>query len=254
MLDTRDAEISSLTAGNYLGGLLSLPELTAEHRTQRISEIVEEAWAARRAHPVYRQLRRDPNFVAAWKVFERAQKNTDIKKLASPTAPFSFLREFVERAGSVYEFSSLVKVASQNKNQASQNKNRYGATAERRRRAAKRAVELRGLIAKGVRLEDYMDTRTLDSLLGRLVEELAAASRKKYGGKREFARNELKGLAFSLLARCGLRSPAVVSHFARMVNVPCDEKTAQRYCNEAANKWRLMLARALRDTDKKDGV
>lgn len=249
MLSTRAPEISSLqTRPTTLSGLLSLAgNFTDESRSRAEAEIVSEAWEVRLAHPIYRSLKRNPSFTAAWTVFDKARKNAKSEKLKSAFAPFEFLRVIVEQAGEMYQFRSLGRVNVPNKR-------RYGATAERRRRAAKRAGQLKELMANGIRLESYEDNRTLNTLLDRLVLQLASTPRKQYGGKREYERKILIDLAFSLIVSCDLRSPAVVGHFARLVNAPCDEKTAQRYTNQAAKKWRLLLARVLRDTDTKDAL
>ncbi len=55
----------------------------------------------------------------------------------------------------------------------------------------------------------------------------------------------LKGLAQMLVSSCALQSPGVITHFARMVGIPCESRTAQRYCNEAGAWWEARMAEAL---------
>lgn len=226
-----DVELKSETPA--AGGLMSLSSLVgkSDDEAQKAAEFqkkLEGAWAVRRAHPVYKALQADPNFRAAWSAFESSKKRSASAGLKSPTAPFVFLREYVKYAGHYYSFG---KPRLHSKGYS------YGPSAKRRRQATKHATELVSLIDQGVRLSDYSKTPTLRSLLKDLLSELAATSRKSYGGARENERWVLNSLAHSLYVYCGLKSPAVVTHFARMVGASCEEKTAQRYCNQQARKW-----------------
>ncbi len=214
--------------GGLLGGLGQLRLNDAE--TKARSERIEAAWAVRRAHPVYRTLTQDPNFRQAWKIFERRHKAAETGELAADTAPFVFLREYVESAGFAYQRCGRASDA------------KYGAHAKRRRSAARHALALTQLLDAGIRLSDYSDTVALRGLLRKLTEQMQSTKRKEYGGQRDAERWVLKGLAQSLIIGCDLRSPAVLTHFARMVGVSCEPKTAQRYCSEAAERWRAALA------------
>lgn len=228
-----DVELKSETlaaeGGLSLASLLRKPEDGAL-KAAEFRERLESAWAVRRAHPVYKELQANPNFRAAWSAFENSVKRSTSVKLTSPNAPLLFLREFVTYAGHYYRFGKPPP-------KLPWRRDVHGPSAKRRRQATKHATELVSLLDQGIRLDDYAKNRSLHTLLKELISELAATTRKPYGGRRQHERWILTSLAGSLYMYCGLKSPAVLTHFARMVGASCEEKTAQRYCNEQARKW-----------------
>ena len=167
-----------------------------EHQwTLRRLELIEQAWLVRQRHPIYKWLKKKREYLAAWSVWERAIKQRRSPTITSPTASFVFIREFVQYAGFAYMLRQEPK------------RKALGAHANRRRKAAKYARDLDALLNEGIRLNSYTDTSTLRSLLGRLISELSAISRKEYGGAREHERWLLKSFALSLITGCGLKSP-----------------------------------------------
>lgn len=221
---------------NALRGLLNIgkpsPLVEAANALRREKQF-DEAWAIRCAHPVYKILEEDLHFRQAWKVFERARARAKDGKLADITAPLRFLREYVRAAGYAYEVRDLPGLS------------KYGPNIERRRSAISHAKALTKLLALGINFENYANTKSLQVLLETLIVELEAIKRKPYGGSRRLDRSILKHLAFGLISECELKSAAVVTHFARMVGLPCEPKTAQRYTDEAARQMRSILAAAL---------
>lgn len=209
--------------------LLALPSTTTQQRLADAAEaqqrLIDEAWAVRRAHPVYQLLTRDPNFKAAWTVFERRRKEASDGRLANPTVVFEFLQQVVTFAGSAYLASSHPS------------RSKSGGHTKDRKAAIKHADALGALLGNGLGLDDYSDTQRLSQLLKRLSSELHQTKRKKYGGTRAVERSILKSFALIMIVSCGLKSPAIVTHFANMVGLRCDEKKAQRYCNEGARTW-----------------
>lgn len=233
-----DAEVQPRTQNELLSGLLSLGEKAPTsgamewwHKEQ--ARLVDAAWAARRSHPVYKSLQADPNFRAAELVFQRRRKAATSGNLVSEGAPFLFLREFVRHVGYAYQFRH------------GSNLSNYGAHADRRRAALKHAKALRELFDWGVSFRDYFDTENCRRLLKKLCEELPQVKRKDYEGKRRAERWVLKAFASSLVTYCNLSSPAVITHFARMVGLACETKTAQRYCAEATKRHQELLAAAV---------
>lgn len=222
---------------NTWGGLLGL--LGVESWPTKRAGLVDQGWETRKAHPVYRQLLTDQSFLAAWRAFQSSAKRKKSLKAQYLNSPFLFLREFVRHAGFMYQFGHVRATS------------KYGPTKKRRDRAEKLSGELLGLLDQGVRLRDYMQDQTFRALLTTFVGELSATPRKEYGGVRSSERWVLKSLASSLLMYCDCRSAAVLTHFADMVNAPCDAKTAQRYFKEAAIKHRTLLATALSNTGNK---
>jgi len=210
---------------NKLSGLLGLGGLNHFREHERRVERLAVAWRVREAHPVYKAITIDPNFRAAWKVFEQRRKMASGSKLAADNGALLFLKEFVEHAGFAYQLRDGPDVT-------------RGADAKGRRAAAKHADALTALLSSGVRMKDYVDTHRLRELLAKLGDEMRSTRRKDYGGKRYMTRWVLKAFALSLMIHFELRSPSILCHFARMVGVACETKTAQRYCNEAAKDWR----------------
>jgi hypothetical protein len=233
-----DAELQPPTQNALLSDLLRLGEKVPTSSAMEWwrgeqARLVDAAWAARRSHPIYKSLQADPNFRAAALVFERRRRAAKGGELSSPSAPFLFLREFVRHVGYSYQFSRGARLSN------------YGAHADRRRAALRHAQALRDLLDRGVGFRDFFDTENCRTLLKKLCEELPQIKRKDYEGKRRAERWVLKGFASSLLTHCNLSSPAVITHFARMVGLACETKTAQRYCAEAAKRRRELLAAAL---------
>ena len=214
---------------NSLSALYGLGELAQERLHQQRADLIAAAWKARHSHPVYKTLAAEPNFRQAWKVFEARRKTDARGNLAADNAPFIFLREIVECAGFTYQFRDAPDVT-------------RGGHAKRRRAAVKHVDALTALLASGIHLKDYVDNDGLRALLKKFGDELRSTRRKDYGGKRYISRWVLKGLASMLVIRLDLRSPAIICHFARMVGIACETKTAQRYCSEAAKTWRDRLA------------
>jgi hypothetical protein len=216
---------------NTLSGLLGIGGLEQYREHQQRTELVAAAWKARHSHQVYKALVDDLNFRQAWNVFERRRKVAGEGKLAAHNAPFVFLHEMVEHAGYAYQLRKGPDVS-------------RGGHAKRRRAATRHADALTALLSSGIRMKDYIDTDRLRTLLKRLSDEMRTTRRKDYGGKRYMARWLLKGLAYALVMKFDLRSPAIVCHFARMVDLACETKTAQRYCAEAEKEWRRRLIAA----------
>jgi hypothetical protein len=240
-----DVELPPPRPPNTLAGLLGTRApfggLELAWRAEQREAQLAAAWAARCAHPVYKALQQDLHFRQAWKVFDGAHRRAKEGKLASDTTPFQFLHEYVWFAGHAFQIPRSTATT------------KYGPSIERRRSAVKHAAALSELLGAGVALKSYSDTEALEALLKQLRAELTAMKRKRYGGARSFERSILKGFAHALIVHCELKSPAVVTHFARMVSVACEPKTAQRYCNEAAKQWAETMADALRRRAAKDG-
>lgn len=196
------------------------------------TRLVDEAWAARLSHPVYKILAADLNFRAAVRIFEQRRKVAKDGRLTQPTTPFQFLRIVVEYAENAYRWRD-------------QTDSGYGARSKRRSSAIKHAKALCDLVQLGVSLDNYEDTRRLYGLLQKLQDELPKVKRKGYGGARDATRWILKNFARSLAVYCGLQSPGIVTHFARMVDLRCETKTAQRYCAEAKRYYQELMAEAL---------
>jgi hypothetical protein len=209
---------------------------------QERARLIDEAWNIRDSHPVYKSLKADPSFRAAWTVFERNRKmafrQPQSSKLTSPATPFVFLHDFVQYASYSTKFPRLSE------------KSNWGAYAGRRRKAARRAHELIELMDEGISLNDYFENKQLQAGLRKLTKQLLATERKDYGGARWVQRWVLKSLAYNLFMHCELQSPAVVTHFARMVGYSIETKTAQRYFREAERRRRADLAVALRSGQK----
>jgi hypothetical protein len=174
---------------------------------------------------------KDPNFKAAWKVFEKRRKEASDGKLANPTVVFEFLHQIVTFAGSAYLARSR-PVSS-----------KTGGHTRDRKAAIKHAEALEALLGNGVGLDDYPETERLRKLLINLSADLRKTKRKKYGGAREVERSILKSFAMIMVVCCGLKSPAILTDFANMVDLKCDGKKAQRYCDEGARAWAAAQAR-----------
>ncbi len=225
--------LASLLGGGLLGlGGPSRVEPSTDDLVAR-EAVIESAWIVRRAHPVYRSLSKEPNFRQAWKIFERHRKAAKHGKLAADTAPFVFLHELVQFAG----FAHRIRDSGRRRS--------YGAHAKQRRSAVIHSKALMELIEEGIKLHDYGETATLRVLLQKLSSQLESTKRKAYEGERGEERWVLKGLAQMLVSSCALQSPGVITHFARMVGIPCESRTAQRYCNEAGAWWEARMAEAL---------
>ncbi len=195
--------------------------------------LIEKAWAARRAHPVYRSLRKNREFLAAWDLFERRRKGAKEGPLTSDTCSLVFLREFAQFAWFARTWPKP------------EGKKRSGANARRRHSAMSHASKLVELIGLGVRIDDYAANQTLLKLLNQLNDQLRSTRRKEYGGERENERWALRSLAFNLVMYFRLKSPAILTHYARMVGYQCEEKTARRYLLEAESRWSGLVAASL---------
>jgi hypothetical protein len=206
------------------------------------AQAVADALNVRREHPVYRVLEKDSNFQQAWAVFNKLQKKARTGRLASPTVPLRFLREFVLHAGLAHWG-------------ARHGAKRLARWDRRRSAAAKNARRLASLLSTSIRLRDFVDhaeelpVQPFDDVtvwgLLRLAEELEADVAKPRGEKRE----PLKRFAHQMFVRCGLSSPSVLLRFADMVGIDCDHRTASRYTRAARERdkrrSRIAIARAL---------
>lgn len=210
---------------NFLARPLATREQQLDDANKERQRLIDDAWEVRRAHPVYQWLSKDANFKAAWRVFENRRKEASDGKLAKPTVVFEFLQQFVTFAGSAYITSSRPVTS------------KSGGHTNDRRSAIKHADALGTLLSNGVELDDYSETQRLGKLLKKLSTELRKTKRKKYGGARAVERSILKSFAMIMTVCCGLKSPAILTHFANMVGLSCDEKKAQRYCDEAQKTW-----------------
>jgi len=216
-----------------LRGLLALPD---EQRVQQEQadqqELIEKAWQLRREHPVFRFLSADPNFAALWNYFARLQSQAIEGPLAQPNAPFVFWRDIALCAG----WAHYSKKGGQ--------PFRKGMHAKARIAAVKHATALQQLIDNGARLENYADSQELRRLLESFRSELSNTKRKAYGGERESSREILKSFAL-WMCFMQIKSPAMVRHFAKLVKLPCSEKTAHRYCKDSSTRHRKLLAEAI---------
>lgn len=231
-LGERIAELqgNALAAGYGLGRLH--PAITA-----RDFETVEEAWQARRAHPVYKWLQSNEHFRAAWATFKKLKRQARNSKLVGPVSDLVFLRIVVESA----RFCFLIK---------DHPDFRFEATAPKRRSAIHHAEKLLELLDNGVQLSGVGEQTRLRGLLRQLCKSLRARSRKEYEGPRIAGTRALELLAYRLVLELDLRSPSIVEDIALMVGLPRDRTTCGRYVRAAAAKWRSDMANALRDQHK----
>lgn len=202
----------------------------------------EQAWAARRASPVYQWMMENAPFLEAHRLFLRLRKHASGGKILSPFAEFIFLR-IVARHGAIGFLA------------ANSRAEKPGATARKRMAAIRAIDDLRRLFADGVRIDDSLKHVRLESMLADLRAQLASTKRKVYEGKDAPKRTMLQSLAYHLVKELGLASPAIVTHVADMTGLSCEYRTAQRYCTEGKTLHRRVeIARAMETPDTAKNV
>jgi hypothetical protein len=220
-----------------LGSLMALPSSRRQENEAQASKI-EAAWKLRRNHPIFKSLSSDQTYRLLWKQFERGQtRAAPGSKLASPFAPFVFLKIVVAQVGWGYEVRGYDQ-------RRRDRKFGYGPTATRRRAAIKHADALLELIAHGV-ATDYTVSAQLKSSLTALRDNLNAIPRKPRAGKGSMMRMILQATARDLNWKLDLSSPVMVEHIAALIDTPCDYRTATRHCLDARNARRQLLAAVL---------
>jgi hypothetical protein len=196
---------------------------------------LEDAWRARRKHPIYKWLDKNEDFRAARSTFQKLQLKAHGNKLKASTAEFVFMRLVVENADLYF------------RRKLSESRPR-GAIKHLRISADKHAGKLLDLFADGLGLSSYPQQKQLEESLRALQIELRSQHRKPYGGSRVAASNFLEYFALQLNIDLDLHSPAIVQDIGDMVGISRDTKACGIYAKRAKERWRAAISEArLRD-------
>jgi hypothetical protein len=205
---------------------------------------VKDAWAIREKTPIYKSLKSNELYKKSFEVFCKSRaKAKHNSKLNLPTAPFVFQKILVENMGTYFLIRDLSKKYGISHEE-------FGPTAKRRALATKCVTELLKLEHQGVYLRG-MEGAQLKSLLLEFRDQLMSLKRKPRADSETPARSMIQRVAYEMWAKLQLRSPAIVAHFASLIEAECDIRTAARYCDKAQSKYRADLAAALQSLPDK---
>lgn len=197
-----------------------------------------KVWALHRKHPIYIWLESQENFRKLWRVFLQLQSRaTPNSPLAEEAAPFKLLHVLVEQA---FWFFRLKDVHARFRGRESG----FGPTAPRRRAAIKHVNSLLELCNKGVCLSG-MDQREFERYLIKFRDQMKEVQRKPRGDAGTFIRDTLGFTAYFWYCDLRMSSPAIIEHFAALLDADCDYRTAQRHCSNAKLKHKEMVAEVL---------
>jgi hypothetical protein len=207
--------------------------LIAGDRGRVRAEMDDEHWKALAAHSVGRALLRKSECKEMLKCFDRARNKVEshydgealetlslaqrkrIRLLLAPTARAEFLCVLAFCAHSAFSLGWT--------------KPRPVALPSTRRRAIKHTEGLLGAIRNGaLGFDDYGNESILRELLTRLLDSLTTRARRREVGRDAARRACLSGFASHLKGSCGWASRGALIQFAKLVDMPCNEKLAQR--------------------------
>jgi hypothetical protein len=202
-------------------------------------EFAKTQWQTMRSHPVGRVLLGKGQFKAALALFEKAQKK---RVVANPLQN--------ERLTAYNARLLFIQVVASYANSAATGewrKRLNAAEKEQIRKALKSAKRLQEIMKEGVQMSDVHTNETLVNLLKRFKWEMnlrnksRAARKDKDSGRRKL----LHDFAYAILDSCGWCSATGLLLLAEAINVPCDEKYAQRICKGTEKSWGMSFAALL---------
>lgn len=203
-------------------------------------EFADSQWKAMIRHPVGRTLSANRHFKAALALFDRSREQAERDWEPAISPPMDNMRLWSLMAYNArLELLRTVALYADSAARGEWRRPLKIASADQRKSAHKHAKGLLQGLRNGVRISDWKVNEQLEESLTRIIRELDlnAGKRVKRSDKDSGRRAFLGGLAAALLRNCGWNSTTGLMRLAEAMGVPCNEKYAQRICNDKRKDW-----------------